>query len=359
MQIHLNETIRAQRKARGLTQEQLAEAMGVSIGAVSKWESGLSNPDLALLPELADFFECSVDVLLGYDVQCHSMELAVDRIHRLGLEKRYDEGVTEAQKALVKYPNAFRVVYESAKLFNRRGMDCQEKESLRRSMTLYEKAAMLIDQNTDEGISFEEIQSCIGGILAALDETERAIAHLRKYNVCGVNNVLIGGLLVDEHRWEEALPLLSTGLVNTYADFCNLGFYMASCLSNLGELEEALELSRFMREAVGRLAPQGQPSVAQMLAALYDILSAAILACLGDWEAAREMLTQSLEEARDFDRHPDFQARNLKFYHGKDQTLFGSLGTNAHQAVVQILHGVDPPERDRLLAILGEWEAAQ
>ena len=43
MQIHLNESIRAQRKARGLTQEQLAEAMGVSIGAVSKWESGVSH----------------------------------------------------------------------------------------------------------------------------------------------------------------------------------------------------------------------------------------------------------------------------------------------------------------------------
>lgn len=359
MQIHLNESIRAQRKARGLTQEQLAEAMGVSIGAVSKWESGQSNPDLTLLPELADFFECSVDVLLGYDVQCHSMELAADHIHHLGLEKRYAEGVTEAQKALAKYPNAFRVVYESAMFFNRRGMDCKDEESLRRSLTLYEKAAILIDQNTDEDISFEEIQSCIGGILAALDETERAIAHLRKYNVCGVNNILIGGLLVDERRWEEALSLLSSSLINTFADFCNLGFHMASCLSNLGELQEALELSTFMRETIGRLAPQDRPSVALILAALYDVLSAAILASLGDWDEAREMLVKSLEEAREFDRNPDFQAQNIKFYHGKDQTLFGSLGTNAHQAIVQLLHGVDPPEGDRLLAILGEWEAAQ
>ena len=43
MQIHLHESIRAKRKALGLTQEQLAEAMGVSIGAVSKWESGVSQ----------------------------------------------------------------------------------------------------------------------------------------------------------------------------------------------------------------------------------------------------------------------------------------------------------------------------
>ena len=42
MKILLAENIRFFRKASGLTQEQLAEAMGVTVGAVSKWESGVS-----------------------------------------------------------------------------------------------------------------------------------------------------------------------------------------------------------------------------------------------------------------------------------------------------------------------------
>ena len=49
------------RKERSMTQEQLAEAMGVTIGAVSKWENALSNPDLYLIVELAQFFEVSED----------------------------------------------------------------------------------------------------------------------------------------------------------------------------------------------------------------------------------------------------------------------------------------------------------
>lgn len=52
------------RKRKGLTQDQLAEAMGVSPQAVSKWENDMSCPDITLLPQLADYFGISVDDLL-------------------------------------------------------------------------------------------------------------------------------------------------------------------------------------------------------------------------------------------------------------------------------------------------------
>ena len=52
------------RKKKGMTQDQLAEAMGVSSQAVSKWENDISCPDITLLPQLADYFGTSVDDLL-------------------------------------------------------------------------------------------------------------------------------------------------------------------------------------------------------------------------------------------------------------------------------------------------------
>lgn len=59
MKSRLAENIKTFRKERKMTQEQLAEAMGVTVGAVYKWESKQSNPDLSLIIELADLFEVS------------------------------------------------------------------------------------------------------------------------------------------------------------------------------------------------------------------------------------------------------------------------------------------------------------
>jgi len=54
------------RKAIGLTQEVLADKLGITFQAVSKWETGQSVPDTMLLPEIAQILNVSVDKLLGY-----------------------------------------------------------------------------------------------------------------------------------------------------------------------------------------------------------------------------------------------------------------------------------------------------
>lgn len=65
-EIKINEQIAFLRKQKGLTQEDLAKALGVTNQAVSKWESAQCCPDIQLLPAIAKLFEVSVDELLGY-----------------------------------------------------------------------------------------------------------------------------------------------------------------------------------------------------------------------------------------------------------------------------------------------------
>ncbi|MDR0840191.1 MAG: helix-turn-helix domain-containing protein [Christensenellaceae bacterium] len=61
--------IAALRKQAGMTQEQLADQLGVSAQAVSKWENDISCPDISILPTLASIFHVSVDMLLGVEPQ--------------------------------------------------------------------------------------------------------------------------------------------------------------------------------------------------------------------------------------------------------------------------------------------------
>lgn len=63
--LKIHEQIAFLRKQKGLTQEQLATALGVTNQSVSKWESGQCCPDIQLLPAIAELFEVSVDELLG------------------------------------------------------------------------------------------------------------------------------------------------------------------------------------------------------------------------------------------------------------------------------------------------------
>lgn len=61
----LAENIQKFRKEKNMTQKELAEKMGVTYQAVSKWENATSAPDIFFLPQLADEFECTIDDLFS------------------------------------------------------------------------------------------------------------------------------------------------------------------------------------------------------------------------------------------------------------------------------------------------------
>ena len=69
--------IRDQRKARNLTQQDLAQAANVTVQAVSKWEIGQSLPDVALLPDIADYLGLTLDALFGRTAREEDMGEAV------------------------------------------------------------------------------------------------------------------------------------------------------------------------------------------------------------------------------------------------------------------------------------------
>ena len=103
MEYTLGKRIAENRKRLGLTQDALAEKLGVTAQAVSKWENDQSCPDITTLPKLAEIFGCSTDELLGIETshKVHEAEIVTDgdyteedglHITRDGFEFKLDRG---------------------------------------------------------------------------------------------------------------------------------------------------------------------------------------------------------------------------------------------------------------------------
>jgi len=67
MEMNIGNKIRELRKKKGITQEQLASALGITSQAISKWEMSTGYPDIAMLPVIAGYFGVSMDTLFNYD----------------------------------------------------------------------------------------------------------------------------------------------------------------------------------------------------------------------------------------------------------------------------------------------------
>jgi transcriptional regulator with XRE-family HTH domain len=81
MQLNLGSKIRELRVRDGRTQEALAEALGLTSQAVSRWESGGSYPDMEIIPSIANYFGVTIDELLGNDSYAKDEEFDVLRLH--------------------------------------------------------------------------------------------------------------------------------------------------------------------------------------------------------------------------------------------------------------------------------------
>lgn len=68
---NLNLQISKLRKAKGITQNELANVLGISFQSVSKWENGNAYPDITMLPLISQYFGVSVDFILGLDPRCN------------------------------------------------------------------------------------------------------------------------------------------------------------------------------------------------------------------------------------------------------------------------------------------------
>lgn len=107
------------RRESGITQEELAAYLGVTKASVSKWETGVSYPDITLLPILASYFDISIDYLMDYSPQMPDDD--IDKLYdRLALDfatKPFEEVVSECEGITKKYYSCYELLNKMALLY--------------------------------------------------------------------------------------------------------------------------------------------------------------------------------------------------------------------------------------------------
>ena len=146
----MSKAIRSRRVALGLTQEQLADALGVTAAAVSKWENDLSLPDMALLPVLARLLETDPNTLLGFAADPTRSEIAeiLNRLCDANRQGGFDAALALARRKLREYPSSGLLAINVATVLD--GL-CASDPELRGRMqpeilSLYEKTAASPDE---------------------------------------------------------------------------------------------------------------------------------------------------------------------------------------------------------------------
>ena len=366
MKISLNENIRNYRKGMSLTQEQLAEAMGVSVATVSKWEGGSVSPDVEMLAELADFFQTSVDVLLGYQWKKRSMGQCVEELKHCYETSRYDEGKIEARKAVQRFPYSFPVLYWSGMLLfvasvkNTNGTffsDEKITEDLLYAKELLKRALGFFEQNEDKSISREAIHQIIGNIYGYLGDKEHAVEYLEEHNICNVNDQMLGMFYSHLGEYEKAKNYayrnFQRNLLNVWAGFTSI----FNIMIETGKYGELLELAQWTKSFCYSVAA-GDCSYFERCAVLVDTLIASIYVHKAEKEdmdyrnKIEEHLRCALQSAIHFEEHPDYTGK-LKFFEVEEKSIHDSFGGSALDVVKStlLLHKKNPKQYQQLANI--------
>lgn len=259
------------RKKKGMTQEQLAAALGVSAPAVSKWETDSSYPDITLLCPLARVLGTDVDSLLAFEEELPEADLSRYMADIMGLvrESRVTEAEEELMRLLYEYPSCIPLKFSATaalSFFEMSAPECSESDK-KRWTALKKKLVQTLHDDGDPAYYLHSVSMLVSFALAE-NELEKAEALLKETLTNTADfTMLWAQLYLKKGDRNEALAVVQRRL---YA----LTGEMQTCLTcMLGEdmmpdAEKCIEICRIY-EQIGDIFGVGGGIGAGVLAEVY------------------------------------------------------------------------------------------
>lgn len=209
--MELGSKIKSLRNKRGITQEKLAEELGISFQAISKWENNVSMPDIQLLPQIAIYFGVTIDELfeLSSDERFRRIEHMLDDERSLS-DSQFAETLSFLEGELNKDRKSGRAQTFLAALYKHRSKSYGEI-----AVQYAKESIQLIPNNKDYRHMHNVLVECANGVICDWNVANHTHLIDFYYEIIGknpsiaVNYMYLLDLLIADKRIDEAKQMLS------------------------------------------------------------------------------------------------------------------------------------------------------
>lgn len=240
----ISKVIQERRKTLGLTQEQIAEYLGVTTPAVNKWEKGSTCPDIGLLAPLARLLKTDLNTLFGFseDITRQELVLFCKEIHETVISNGFEAGFQIAQVKIREYPNndmlLHNLVLQLQGLLATSGLDeMRTNEYLKKIDAWYERLT-----ESDDVV----IRNSAYYMLASRAISEKQYKVAQSYldqmpnrNDTPDKRMLQAAIYLNQDKSEEAASLLERTLLTAISDVQMVLYRLIDANIALGDMDTA------------------------------------------------------------------------------------------------------------------------
>lgn len=253
--LNMDEIIRKRRRELGLTQEQLAQMLGVSGPAVSKWEQGASFPDVTLLLSLARALHTDLNTLMGFRREPEKTEIAkmLTRINETAKAQGIEMGFALAQDIAAEYPDCGALLFGLAATLDGRmmmaGMNAEERiQYSAQTSEWYARAAECGDEETRQAAA--QLLASYALNRGNIDEAQEIMARLPRENKVARWPLEVSLLLAKGEK-EQTKALLEQKLFILAGDIQQILLRLIQAELDEGQMAHAKALAETTRRFVG------------------------------------------------------------------------------------------------------------
>ncbi len=301
----IGSTIKRLRREHDITQEQLAEYLGITSRAVSQWECDRTAPDISQIPALCHVFDVSSDALLGIDIEKNNEEIEkyLTEARNLGNQGKSEERTALLREANKKFPRDYKIMNQLAY-----SLVCEySRKGIKEYEEVFYLCRRIISECTDSITRYEAIGT-LGSAYGYAGKTDEMLklAEEMPREYFSYENFMM-------YRWKGD------------RDFCEFQNYMSSLISSLTQminlsvgkrhdnnefiypLEDRIRLWKLNVELIELLFPEGDYQISAQTAETACSLLCDVYLHKQNYEEAWYWLEKGAEFAIHFDTY-DFEA---------------------------------------------------